>query len=125
MFAKPKSGQIRKPERSYSRQIAERIAACVAVCRSIGHGADSNAVKNNPDNPLEMGTHSGCPSINRNFNGDNSLGFSVGYGSRIRLLRKRAGKLIFQSGRAFTRKVHKGGMRTKSGRAKGRTGEEP
>ena len=49
----PQAAQIRQVQLALSRDVAERVAARVAILRGIGHLADADAIENDPDHAIE------------------------------------------------------------------------
>ena len=51
--AESQAAQIRQAQRAAARDVAERVAAGIAVCRGVRHLADAHAVEHDPDHAAE------------------------------------------------------------------------
>ena len=55
--AEAERAQVRQAQRPLPRDVAERVAAGVAVLGGIGHLADADAIEHDPDDAIEMPSH--------------------------------------------------------------------
>ena len=53
MLPSPSFGEIRKMQRALARDVAQRVAADVAVLGGVRHGADADAIEHDPDHAAE------------------------------------------------------------------------